>query len=209
MEQDMERKRQAQQEAWEAQQAEAENQIADELPSENGMGTDEVSGDEVASRPGAAPPPQVQVMPLFPDFGKIFSAFSHPWLIAHGIVDAATGLVLNIVMIVAGIGLLRLRRWGRKLALWTAALKIGRLVVVQGVALFVTVPIIAESMGNAVEGMIPQGSGPGPPPGTFHTVYGVMFSVQSLAFVLFGSIYPAICLWLLRKPAVKAACDGP
>ena len=34
-------------------------------------------------------------------------------------------------------------------------------------------------------------------------------AIISVVVALFGVIYPAICLWLLRKQAVKAAFDGP
>jgi hypothetical protein len=151
------------------------------------------------------------VGPVMPDMGKIYEPFAEPVVVAYMFTDSLSGIAMNIAMIVAGVGLLRLRQWGRKMSLWVAGLKIVRLVLLSVVTVFAIAPTLGEGLGEAVEEMIANtpgaGGGQGPPPGMFAMVYGIMFSVMSVGMALFGVIYPAICLWLLRKPAIKAAFE--
>jgi hypothetical protein len=117
------------------------------------------------------------------------------------------------MLIVSGIGLLNLRSWSRGLAIWTLWLKIGRLLLVYGYFAIVVGPFMAEAQGKAVEKMMTSvqgaGGGGGPNPGdVMKMTYGVMYSGFGIAMIVFGSIYPAIALWLLSRPGVKAACSG-
>ena len=38
-------------------------------------------------------------------------------------------------------------------------------------------------------------------------VYFITYTVFCVAMIVFGSIYPAISLWLLTRPDARAACD--
>ena len=94
------------------------------------------------------------------------STMRDPRILGYGLVDVATGLVLNFVMLIAGIGLLRSRSWARKTGIWVAALKLLRLVVVYGYAIAVVGPVYSEKMSAMMEQMaaqMPQKGG-GPPP---------------------------------------------
>ncbi|CAN5892966.1 hypothetical protein BH23PLA1_BH23PLA1_07750 [soil metagenome] len=139
-------------------------------------------------------------------FAMLSMGFQLPALTYWSWADSTTSILFNSLMIVAGVGLLRLRSWGRSLGLWVAGLKIVRLVVIWGLWILVVTPEMAEQLGNTVDEMMAQQGGPGPPPGMFKMMYAVMYSAMGVAMILLGSIYPAIVIWLLRKPGVKAAC---
>jgi len=133
---------------------------------------------------------------------------TNPTIMAWGITFESLGLLLNLGMVVSGIGLLMSRGWGRKLALWVAGLKIGRLVLGQGIYMIVCIPIYSRQMAAMMEQMSQMGpAGQGPPPGAFASfgpMMGIIMAVQCVAMIVLGSIYPAIVLWLLNTSAVKA-----
>jgi hypothetical protein len=144
------------------------------------------------------------------DIAQMSQVNSDPRMKWYGFIDGATGVLLNVMLVVSGIGLLRFWPSGRALAVWTLALKLVRLVLVYGYAGIVIAPLMGEAQGKAVEQMMSaQGTaGPGgPPPGMFAMIYGVMYTVMAIAMVLFGSIYPAIALWILSRQPVKAAFE--
>jgi hypothetical protein len=41
------------------------------------------------------------------------------------------------------------------------------------------------------------------------TAMGTMMTASGIGMMIVGSIYPAIMLWLLSRPSVKAACNSP
>ena len=55
------------------------------------------------------------------------TAYNEPKLAIYEIFDISTAVVLNVLMIVAGGGLMALKEWARRLAIWVAGLKILRL----------------------------------------------------------------------------------
>jgi hypothetical protein len=152
---------------------------------------------------------------MMPNMGELYSVNANPLVIGYSIADGVSGLLLNGMLIASGIGLLNLRSWSRTLALWTLGLKIARLVLVYGFMAIVVGPYMAEAQGKAFDQMLssmPAGGGGGPPPqgiGDAMTIgYGIMYTGLAIAMIVFGSIYPAIALWLLSRPGVKAACSG-
>lgn len=124
--------------------------------------------------------------------------------------DVVTGIVLNVLLLASGIGLLAWRPWARTLGVWTAFLKIVRLVLVYGYFVIAIVPPYCQRLGKAVEEMM--GAMPGPSPamgaGFFTKMYTVMYTGMGLGVMAIGAIYPALLLWLLTRPAVKSACSG-
>src|ERR1043165_4714618 len=67
-----------------------------------------------------------QPLPKMPDFTKFMREQSFvSWMIA----DYVSGLILNLAMVISGIGLLRRKEWGRVSGIWVAILKIVRLIV--------------------------------------------------------------------------------
>jgi len=144
--------------------------------------------------------------PATPDLTSMFG-MGDPHVVAWGLVDAATGVLLNTAMIVSGIGLLMLQGWGRRLALWVAGLKILRLIVSQSYYALVCVPIMARGVQDVMDEFGAQGPpGAGPSAGmSVGVAMSVMYTAWAVFLVVAGSVYPIICLWLLNRRRVKAA----
>ena len=155
--------------------------------------------------------PKVEI-PMAMDFNKL--GLNDPKFVAYYGVELTTALVLNVLMIVAGIGLVRRKMWGLSLGTWTAVAKLVRLVLVYTFFALAIVPTLAQKSGEvAGEMMIQQQRAMGrpAPPGIdaqfMVRMYYIMYTVTAVAMIVFGSIYPAISLWLLTRPGARAACD--
>lgn len=142
----------------------------------------------------------------------MMSMYRDPWMMGFLVADPASGMPLNALMLISGIGLIAAKNWARKLALWVAAFKIVRLVLLYGYAIVVVVPVFAAKMGEMVESTVrsaPQRPGAQLPPQFGQTIamfYGVSLSAGAVIMILGGAIYPCIVLWVLTRPKVKAAC---
>ncbi len=132
---------------------------------------------------------------------------------AYSWVDSSTALLLDVGLLVAGIGLLRREPWGLRLAIATAAAKIIRLVLLYSYVVLAIVPQIAQACGRMAFEMTQQqkGMGPAPPPmmnaAFFTKMYYITYTVAAVSVMLFGAIYPAISLWFLSRPGARAACE--
>jgi hypothetical protein len=150
-------------------------------------------------------PIQVQI----PD---MMSLYRDPRLMGYLVADPVTGVLVNALMLISGIGLIAAKNWARKLALWVAGLKIARLVLLYGYAIAVVVPLFAAQMGEIMEKTVasaPQRPGTQLPPNFGQTVamfYGIALSASGVVMILGGAVYPIIMLWVLTRPKVKAAC---
>jgi hypothetical protein len=134
--------------------------------------------------------------------------------IGFGCVDVATAMLLHVLMLAAGIGLVRRQPWGIRLGVTVALAKIVRLVLVYGFLALVLVPIVAQGSGRVAWEMTVQqqaGMGRGAPPGLnaafFTKLYYIMYTGMAVAMIVFGSIYPAITVWFLTRPGARAACS--
>ena len=159
---------------------------------------------EIENRPKATLPGTV-------DFTKM--GIGDPQFINWTWVELLSGIVLNLMMLISGIGLLHWKPWARSLGIWTALLKIARLVLVYGFFVLTIVPPLARRMGAAVSEMMANQPGMRPPGGGspdafFARIYTVYYSALGLGMILFGVVYPLILLWLLTRPSVKSACSG-
>jgi hypothetical protein len=159
----------------------------------------------IEARPKAAVPPTF-------DFNKL--RMSDPKLTAYGWVDVSSALLLNVLMLVGGIGLVRRKTWGLSLSIGTFVAKIARLVLLYAYFALVIVPPLAQTMGKLISEMMmsqQQAMGRPAPAGmgssTLVQVYYISYTVFAVAMIVFGSIYPAIALWLLTRPGARAACD--
>jgi hypothetical protein len=144
----------------------------------------------------------------------MLAVYRDPQIIGYMWTDLISMVVLNVLLFASGLGLLAAKAWARKLAIWTAALKIVRLIAVYGFFIAVVVPIYARLMGKMMEDMANMPRRPGapamPPMGqTVGTIYGVAMSVGAVLMILAGIVYPIIVLWVLTRPKVKAACGEP
>ena len=163
---------------------------------------------QVRAAPSAqpTPPSRPQTKPM-----AAFNAFmgaDDPKFTRFCFIDAGTGLVVNGIMFATGIGLLNLRRWGARW--WTplAWVKIVRLFLLWGFYIVAVAPSFSASMARNVVAMIQQQSGGRPrmpSVGDLTRVYSIMNLIVAVGMIGFGSIYPAISLWVLGRPGVKAA----
>jgi hypothetical protein len=134
--------------------------------------------------------------------------------ITYSWADVLTGMTLNVMMLAAGIGLLSWRPWSRRLAIWTAGLKIVRLVLLYGFFIIAIVPPYAKQLGDAVEQMMGAsaqmsgGKAPIVASGFYTKVYTVMYSGFGVGVIVTGVIFPAIVIWCLTRPSVVSACSG-
>lgn len=134
-----------------------------------------------------------------------------PAVIPYFWTEALTGLALNLMMLASGIALVRRSRLGITLGLWTAGLKIARLVVLYSFVALVIIPPLSTNLGKFV--IVQQRAmGTQLPPNLdaafFAKTYTIMYTIMAVGMILFGSIYPAVCLWLLSRPGARAACSG-
>lgn len=136
--------------------------------------------------------------------------------------DFATGPVLNLLMLASGVGLTQLRIWARRMAIWVALLKIGRILALTFFFAVVIVPqarrvmeVVARTeLGTEIiakaNSTLTQASA-GPPP-VVYTPENFAMNMAAMAYIIlvFGMIlcliYPAISLLILTRPSVKAAC---
>src|SRR5262249_19252553 len=92
---------------------------------------------DLESRPKAT-------IPGMMDYSKM--GFNDARSIAWSWAEVLSGLVLNVLMLVSGIGLLHWRPWARTLAVWTAVLKVVRLVALYSFFIVALVPPVAKNL---------------------------------------------------------------
>lgn len=150
---------------------------------------------------------QAQPVPVVPDTSKFMTA---PGLQSYMIADALSGIMLNVLMMISGIGLLAFKEWARVVALWVAAVKILRLAALYGYFALAVAPVMAQQFRAMFEEMAKAA-----PPGqkaispeelaTISTSMGVMMTGSAIGIMVLGFIYPAVVLILLTRSSVKAA----
>jgi hypothetical protein len=149
--------------------------------------------------------------PLVAPFNP-FAGMTEPRMIQFSIADGVVGLVINGLMFATGIGLINRRRWAANWWVGTAWFRIVSCVVlwgyfIVGVSPSLSVTTAQEIMKQFAAQNIPAGRGPDL---AFLTrVYSISYLIMALGMMLFLSIYPAISLWLLSRPGVKAAIIDP
>jgi hypothetical protein len=139
--------------------------------------------------------------------------------------DLLSGPFLNMLLVVAGAGLVLRKNWARVLGIVTAALKLVRLVALGAFLGLVVIPrlggtldaLLATEMGRSVISQVIEqqerqgGSPPGPRPSPQDVVQ--MFrgagTVSAFAFLCFAAIYPLVVLILLSRPGARAGCETP
>ncbi|WP_169976115.1 hypothetical protein [Tautonia rosea] len=122
------------------------------------------------------------------------------------VVNSATSLGINLLMIVAGAGLLQRVEWARRLSLWVAGIKLVRLLLLQTVFVVFVVPSFSRRLGEAVQETIAVQGG-GLPAGmpSMTQIYAVTYTVMGVGMLILGAIYPIVMLVMLNRPGVKAA----
>jgi hypothetical protein len=126
--------------------------------------------------------------------------------------EVTAGIVLNVLMIIAGAGLLALRDWARRMGVWVASLKIVRWVAMTAVTLVLIVPIMLEKtrpIFTKVEAQIAAKAGPRPAPFSMSGLAqftAIMSAVMTVVSAVVASVYPALSIWYLTRPRARAAC---
>jgi len=126
--------------------------------------------------------------------------------------ELASGILLNVLMIIAGAGLLALAEWARRMAIGVAWLKIAKWVAVVVVTMGLVIPVTTEKMQKMftkIEAQTKTKTGRGPnvfPMGGLAQFTAVMSAVTSVGMALVASIYPALTIWFMTRPRARAAC---
>ncbi|MDE2506083.1 MAG: hypothetical protein KGM43_02620 [Planctomycetota bacterium] len=134
--------------------------------------------------------------------------------------DVATGPLLNLLMVISGIGLFKLASWARKLAILAATLKLLRLVALSVYTFTAVVPAVdvlsdqftksepgRAVLGRMIEEQKAKGNAIELEPKEFKDVLIAITSSYSIAMLVMGSIYPIIVLIVLTRRGAKAACE--
>jgi hypothetical protein len=126
-----------------------------------------------------------------------------------------SGMILNVLMVIAGVGLLGLAEWGRRLAITVAWLKIVRWIAMIVVTLVLILPItvkkvqkMTDSIQAQVQAQAKSGGRPAPPmPMLNLSMFTSIAGAFGMIFTaLIASIYPALSIWFLTRLPARAAC---
>ncbi len=128
--------------------------------------------------------------------------------------EVFAAVVLNVLMIVSGVGLLALSEWGRRLGILVGQLKILRWIVITIVTMVVILPISMDATRKAMDSAEAQVRAQNggrqvamPIPFSELARIGAVIGAVWLVFLaILASIYPAMMWWYLSRPAARAAC---
>ena len=131
-------------------------------------------------------------------------------LAIYYLTEVISGMLINVLMVISGVGLQGLAEWGRRLALGVDWLKILRWLAMTIVTMVLIVPIVAEKMDKVFNQPGTAQKPSGGPVKTPIVGMGQLIAIFSAVAVVFSalvaSIYPGISLWLLTRPPTRAAC---
>ncbi|MGP0065561.1 MAG: hypothetical protein ACLQGP_18395 [Isosphaeraceae bacterium] len=124
--------------------------------------------------------------------------------------EIGAAILLNILMIIAGAGLIALKEWGRRMSLWVAWLKILRWAAMVVMAFVLVLPITMEKMTRTFEKLLdqsrPAGAAPPIKASELARYSAISGGILVVLVAIGGSIYPALSLWFLTRPRARAAC---
>ena len=121
------------------------------------------------------------------------------------------GMVLNVLMVVSGLGLLSLTESCRRLAIGVAWAKIVRWVAMALAYMIIILPIETEKLNKYYQALDVQiqVNASGMATGPNLNGAAMMATISATKFLLVGLaalIYPALSVWLLTRPSSRAAC---
>jgi hypothetical protein len=153
-----------------------------------------------------------------PDLGDLseitgFTIFSDVRLTIFYFTEVIVAIVLNLLMLISGIGLLGLADWARKLAIGVSWAKIVRWLAMAIVTMVLVVPITTQKMQKFFDKLEQQtnaqagrGATPFPLAASMAQFTAVSTAVTLVFEVIVCSIYPGLSIWYLTRPRVRAAC---
>jgi len=140
------------------------------------------------------------------DMGDMMAPYTDPRVVGWTVAVTGGGMLLDGLLFLSGLGLLKLRSWGRSLALFTAGSKV--LLVVAGNAAFLL--MVLPFWHSEWQKMDAAVAAAGIATSIDVSVYSLVVYVADTAIKLAtGLIYPFVLLVMLRRPAVKAAFAPP
>lgn len=158
----------------------------------------------------ASTPPVVQM-----NLGGATDVINDPVMMGFSYVQMGTGVILSAILLVAGIGLIRLTPWGRSLSIAWAGLQLVQLVIITAVSVFYLQPLQRPKNEQMLTKMEADAKAPNAPPGAAESAkMARMMSSPAVAnativgYLLLGSIYPIVTLVLLNRPGARAAVLG-
>jgi hypothetical protein len=166
-----------------------------------------------APSPASAPSPTPTPTPA-PTAGSPMVATFNPFMgmqdrsfIRFSMAENGVGLIVDGLMLATGIGLLNRRRWAARGWGYLAWFRIVSVFLLWGYYIVAVAPAYSANLAKMVAGqMTSQGVPAGRiPVDQLTRVYSVMNLIIAVMMMLITSIYPAISIWLLSKPGVKAA----
>ena len=138
-----------------------------------------------------------------------FNIYSDKRILVYYIAEISAAIILNVVLIISGVGLLRLADWGRRMAIGVEWLKILRWLAMTIVTFVLILPITLELTQKAFEKMDQQiraqsGGRAGPIPLSSLAPMSVVFGGAVTVFsAVVSSVYPALSIWFLTRPAAR------
>jgi membrane protein insertase Oxa1/YidC/SpoIIIJ len=130
-------------------------------------------------------------------YRALFSAFGLPLLIAGVLLT----ILISTLLIVGGIGLLRLRPWARWLCLGYGVCEFTRVIGFTIYTIMVVNPALMQALAEFNEKLSRKTKGP-PMPMIFSEN---MFDIMAIAAAVFWMIFPTALLIVLSLPRVRAA----
>jgi hypothetical protein len=152
---------------------------------------------------------QPKIVPM--DFATIKESVDDPVVKSVNLGGIVTGLLLHIMLLIAGIGLIRLTSWGRAMSLWWAGLQIVQVLVLMVVTIIYALPaqqannekIFAKTDANI------KAQGGAQAPGAAAQQMSKSMSLIAIPMVVAGSltgiIYPIVLLIMLNTAGARAA----
>jgi hypothetical protein len=187
--------------------ARRDSQIADLKRQEDAAKTEEEKQSLKAARESVLATPQ----PDFTAFADLsgMNLLGDPRLAIYYFSEVGAGILLNLLMIIAGAGLMAMADWGRRLSVGVAWLKILRWVAMTVVLLVLVLPITMEKMDQAftkIQQTQPAGAAAPIKSSDLARISAITGAVFAVLGAVAGSIYPALSLWFLTRPSARAAC---
>jgi hypothetical protein len=131
-----------------------------------------------------------------------------PRFLGHFLVDLISNLVLNLLLLISGVGLIFLRSWGRTLAVVVAWTKIVRLFFL-AVSMTLVVAPYATTVLSTMEKEMAAAAPKAPPGPSIAAALGMYLTALAWGMFLVGSVYPAVLIWLLGRSSVRMAVESP
>ena len=147
-----------------------------------------------------------------PDFKAVTDMVSNPTILTNTYITLGTGLILSIVLLVTGIGLIRLTPWGRTLGMWWAGFQIVQILILLVINLIFVLPVSQAAQKKMMDQMMVNANAQG---GANNAAQPGMQMAQAMSgvagamvvvYAIIGCVYPIIVLVLLNTAGAKAAC---